>query len=49
VPHSGQNERIAAPDELIVFGTPAMTLTDDSGNMAHATIGAPALRWQSLQ
>jgi hypothetical protein len=40
---------MAVPDELMVFGLPLVRINDASGNMAHATIGAPALRRQSLQ
>jgi hypothetical protein len=37
------------PDELIVFGWPLVSDKADSGNIAQLTIGAPALRRQSLQ
>ncbi|TMQ74534.1 hypothetical protein ACCUM_0009 [Candidatus Accumulibacter phosphatis] len=34
---------------MIVFGCPFFSVKAVSGNIAHATIGAPALRRQSLQ
>jgi len=40
---------MAVPDELIVFGCPFVRVKAVSGNIAQATIGAPALRRQSLQ
>jgi hypothetical protein len=49
VPQLLQKLRMAVPDELMVFGSPCSTVSEVSGNSAHAITGAPELRLQSMQ